>query len=228
MPNKIVKGETKKSANTIGNAIASIREYILERRLEPGAALPREIERAAELGISRNILREAMRHYRTLGIIESRPRVGAVVVRLLPEDPYAGYLPFLAARREAVKELGEVRAAIEDGIAPLIAERATPEDVRELEAICGDLERAEDMAHFRAADIEFHRRLWRIPGNWLLEGLIPLLVEFFQTAKRSGTAPGYFAGNRGRILDEHRRLAACLASGDRDEFVRQLRRHGEI
>ncbi|MEI3006272.1 MAG: hypothetical protein V8T87_16965 [Victivallales bacterium] len=41
------------------------------------------------LGISRNILREAIRHYRTLGIIDSKPKLGAAIARLVPDNPYA-------------------------------------------------------------------------------------------------------------------------------------------
>ena len=85
--------------------IDGIRDYILKNRLKVGDSLPSEHELCAALGISRNILREAMRYFRTLGFITSKSKTGAVIARLMPENPFEGYMPFIAAQGKCQAEL---------------------------------------------------------------------------------------------------------------------------
>ena len=114
LPGKIIRKTTHDAA------IDGIRDYILKNRLKVGDSLPSEHELCASLGISRNILREAMRHFRTLGIIASKAKTGAVVARLMPENPFEGYMPFIAAQDNCQSELLKTRQVIEVGAIPFI------------------------------------------------------------------------------------------------------------
>ena len=124
-----------KPKNTLDCAIDAIRAYILGNHLKPGDVLPAEIELASRLGVSRNILREAMRHYRTLGIIESKPKLGATIARLVPDNPYAGYQPFLAEGDNSLRELFEMRNSLEIGSAPFLVRAVTPGALEELKIL---------------------------------------------------------------------------------------------
>ncbi|MBR6586706.1 MAG: FadR family transcriptional regulator, partial [Kiritimatiellae bacterium] len=99
-------GTSRPTFISIGAYIATLHE---------GDVLPGERELAGKLQISRNITREALQHFRTLGIIASKPKIGSVVVKLLPANPYAGYMPFIAASRHSLKELLELRFILESG-----------------------------------------------------------------------------------------------------------------
>ncbi len=57
----------------------SILDYIKEKKLIPGNSLPNEMDLSRELGISRNVLREALSRLRMLGIVQSRTRKGIVI-----------------------------------------------------------------------------------------------------------------------------------------------------
>ena len=72
-----------KKLSTFEAAVTAIGEYIIGRGLQPGDVLPPEPSLASSLGISRNILREALRHYRTLGLIESKPKVGTILMQVI-------------------------------------------------------------------------------------------------------------------------------------------------
>ena len=125
-----------KKQNTFDATVSMIGRYIVENKLGEGARLPPETELAGRLGVSRNILREAMQHYRTLGIITSAPKMGASVAKLLPENPYGNYLPFLEASRDAVlPELIQMRYAVETGAGRFMTAGATPERLARLEAL---------------------------------------------------------------------------------------------
>ncbi|MCK7555515.1 winged helix-turn-helix domain-containing protein [Chitinophaga sedimenti] len=52
----------------------SLREYFAREAFKPGDPLPTELELAAALGVSRNVVREALSRFKMLGIIESKRR----------------------------------------------------------------------------------------------------------------------------------------------------------
>jgi DNA-binding FadR family transcriptional regulator len=220
-----VKFEKIRRKTTLEQAIEAIKNYIVTNKLQEGDSLPPEMELADALGISRNILREALRHYRTLGIIGSKPKIGTFIARLAPENPYRGYLPFIAANEDSMRELAEARIVLECGAASLIAARATPERVRELEAINARLEETVELDKRLKLEIELHSAMLRIAGNTIINGLIPLLVNFFQQRLQSGSGqPGH---PRHEVDAEHRRIIDAIARRDGNTLAGLLRAHGE-
>ena len=211
-----------RNRNTLDAAIRAIGDYLTGSALAPGDRLPTEMELAARLGISRTILREALRHYRTLGILSSRPKVGCVVERLLPDDPYKAYRPFISADGNALAEIGEMRLCFERGAAELLVGRASPADFTALEEIVGRMENAapDDLAPL---DVEFHSRLLRITGNRMIGTLIPLLTEFFRLQRPAGTPET--AEVIRRNAECHKELLRILKRGDAAEFREAITRH---
>ncbi len=205
-------------------AVAMIGRYIRENKLEEGMRLPPETELAEQLGVSRNILREALQHYRTLGIITSAPKTGAAVARLLPENPYGNYLPFLESAQEAVlPELAELRYAIETGAARFMIAGATPERLARLEKLAAELDRTVVNDRRIELDSEFHAELLRLPGNSLFDGLIPLVVDFFRKLRPEPRTEL----SRERAGREHRAILATLRTGDAAKLQQLLGSHIE-
>lgn len=219
-----MKFEKIRRKTTLEQAVETIKNYIVANKLREGDSLPPETELAGALGISRNILREALRHYRTLGIIGSKPKRGTFIARLAPENPYRGYLPFIAADENSMRELAEARIVLECGAAPLIAARATPERVRELESINARLEAAGELDECLKFEIELHSAMLRIAGNTIIDGLIPLLVNFFQQRLHAGG--GQFARPRNEVDAEHRQIIDAIARKDGSALSELLRAHG--
>ena len=176
-----------KCKNTVEIAIENIGKYIAEN-LHVGDVLPSERELAEQLCISRNITREALQHFRTLGIIESKPKVGATVARLSPGNIYEGYMPFLSTSEHSFEDLAHLRLILESGCAERAIKNATEEKIRKLQILSEEIKKnSEEFRNgnqkskeemFRA-DIEFHTELIRLSGNALVDSLIPLVVEFF-------------------------------------------------
>ena len=177
-----------KRLSTLDGTIAAIRSYILENHLKVGDPLPPEITFAKELGVSRNIMREAMRHYRTLGIIKSRTKTGSEIASLIPEDPYAGYLPFIAAAPEMLDKLAEVRRGLELGFVEAMVEHATAEQLDELEKLAKKLREFPDQGSddYFETDIAFHTLLLRTAANPVLDGLLPFVITFFSERRLRG------------------------------------------
>lgn len=209
-----------KKISTFEAAVRSIGEYIIGNGLQPGDALPPEPQLASSLGISRNILREALRHYRTLGLIESRPKIGTVIRTLIPDNPYAGYFPILASQTDLRPKLAEMRECLEAGFAPCIIQRAKGTDLQHLEKVCERFKSAYTIEQLVFTDMEFHIALLEIAANPLLSGLIPLVVHFFASEGRQETTPDPM-----REYRLHRDILDTLSSRDETRLRELLSLH---
>jgi DNA-binding FadR family transcriptional regulator len=138
-----------------------------------GAPLPNEDELAAELGVSRTVVREAIKVLQAKGLVEVKPRTGTRVRprrswHLLDADVVAWQFADME-RGEDLRELYEIRATIESAAARLAAERRTEEQLSEIDALQRRIEAAvaEPLA-FRAAELDFHDAVVDAAQNSLL------------------------------------------------------------
>ena len=213
--------------STFDAAVKAISRYIVVNRLKSGDSLLNEPELADRLGISRNILREALRHYRTLGVLSSKPKVGTVVRSLVPENPYSGYFPLLASQYEILPQLEEMRIMIETGCADILVKHVEQKDIDKLEKICEKFEETlNDINERIVLDIEFHTALLECGNNVFLKGMIPLIVHFFteQFHSRENNSDRPSAPFE-EVCFEHRQIVGALAVKNAVELRKLLHKH---
>ena len=162
-----------------------IRDYFREKSLKVGDPIPKEIELTEALGVSRSVVREALSRLRMLGMIETRTRKGMV---LSTPDIFNGFervidLNFLDEK--TLRDLIELRLVHEIGMASLLFERKTGEDMHALEEIVNRETLAADKAIKLACDIEFHSKLYQISGNHTLMKFQKLLWPLFAYVQKS-------------------------------------------
>jgi DNA-binding FadR family transcriptional regulator len=158
-------------------ALDQIAERITTGDLQVGDRLPPEREIAAEMGISRPTLREALKLLTGAGVIEVRSRSGGMVVSsdLIPVD-------VIADRRQVVlEEAGsvlEVRRVVECTIGRIAAAEATAEDLAALERTI-DLQRAagDDVRRHLQLDERFHLTLARSTRNPMYSELVRTILR---------------------------------------------------
>jgi GntR family transcriptional regulator, transcriptional repressor for pyruvate dehydrogenase complex len=156
---------------------ALIHRRIVDGVLAPGDRLPQERELAAELGVSRSALREAIRTLAGLGVLETRRSSGTYVTALQPGDLLTGMgMAASVLSAESVTDLAELRRILEPAAAGLAATRATPEDLARLEALHDEMERTSDPARFAELDAEFHRVVVAAAGNQVVTAVFTALV----------------------------------------------------
>lgn len=163
----------------VDQVIASLRELIEHERLAVGDRLPSEPRLAERLGVARSTLREAIGVLTHTGQLEARRGSGTYVAR--PQT--RGHDDRLAATR--VREVFEVRGALEALIAETAALRRTDEHVAQLRAALQDCRRhAEcgDVHAFIAADTRFHRVAAMATGNTVLVELYAALCRSLEPA----------------------------------------------
>ncbi|WP_263248096.1 GntR family transcriptional regulator [Saccharopolyspora rosea] len=179
---------------------------IADGRLRPGDRLF-EQDLAAELGISRVPVREAIRMLQSEGLIEVMPRRRGVFVRGLD--------------RAQAEELFEVREALEVYAARLAAQRADPEQVRllaDLAARARTAHEAGDTEGMSSANAAFHDRLVGLAGNGLLASMLEPLHGRLAWLFRMNLEPD-------RVCGEHEELQTAIAEGDADRAAEVAQRH---
>jgi DNA-binding GntR family transcriptional regulator len=177
----------------------AIRERILGGTFAPGERLV-EAEIARQLQISRGPVREALARLRAEGLAYEEPRRGSFVAELSPSD---------------VREIYELRAALETRAARLVIGRGDEAVFARLEAIIAALRRAaaaDDRAAFAEHDAEFHEELCRGSGNSRLHRIFVNHAGVLVTLLRLEISTQYEALDG--LLAEHEMLWREISSRD--------------
>ncbi len=126
----------------------------------------------ARFGVSRSVVREAIRVLESMGMVTSRRRVGVTVAERVRWNLYhpqiIGWRLDGAGRDEQLRSLGELRRGLEPVAAALAARRATPAQCGTLTGAVMDMAvhgRSGDLAAYLTADVLFHRTLLEASGN---------------------------------------------------------------
>jgi DNA-binding FadR family transcriptional regulator len=182
-----------------GQVVELLGSRIVSGEFPDGSRLPNESELAAQLEVSRGGVREAVKALAAKGLVEARPRLGTRVRsrhewNLLDREVIDWCRA--SASPDFLVQLLELRSIVEPGAARLAAERATAEQVGELEAAYGGMaEHAQGLPGsedaFVGADLAFHLTLLRATHNQLVEQLGRLLRTSLEHAlEASSHAPG--------------------------------------
>jgi GntR family transcriptional repressor for pyruvate dehydrogenase complex len=175
---RAMRGAVRRARTSVtDDAITSIRQMILTGALVPGDRLPPEEELAANLGLSRTSLREAVRALTVLGVIVTRQGDASYITSLGPELLLGALgLAVDLQREETMPDLVAVRRILEPAATAMAARRITDEEVQRLRSFIrpvGD----EGVSEYVELDREFHRTIAQASGNDLLVALLDGLSE---------------------------------------------------
>ncbi len=185
-------------------------DHIVMGEFDPGGLLPSQGELAMSFGVSRTVIREAMRGLCAQGLAEvsqGRPP------RVKPPDSTAAVasLRLLLRRNSAtLLHVVEVRQTLECRIASLAAELANDEHLRQLERALHDLAAASPLEARIEADIRFHRILAEATGNPVFVLLLETMAEFMQESRQRTLA---YSGVE-QALVGHRAIFAAVRDHD--------------
>ncbi len=185
-----------------------LRDAVIQRRLAPATRLL-EPELAESLSVSRTPVREALRLLEAEGFVERLPGGGLVVARIDPRD---------------VRELYEVRLALETMVVRQAAQRATVHDVHALIDWLDRLSRLslEPEEALRHGDV-FHDHLAQLAGNRRCQEMIHHMRGHIDRYRAAGSlaAPERVT----RAWAEHRRVADAIAQGNPAKAARAMQAH---
>lgn len=187
--------------------------WIVEQQMCAGDMLPAERKLAAQLGISRVTLSQALVVLELLGVVIVRHGVGTVVAKPMPVWPQQVYPPRIAF----MFELMEIREALLIKIAGLAAERRTTTDIKRLNAALGSLLATQTCGDFVDAADEFYGAMTAATHNPLLVRLMTEIANLVNLEVRHRTFP-----DCGRSVNNYRELAYTVSDGDNVAAASQM------
>lgn len=216
--------QVERSTRLSDKVAEAMLEAILSRGLRPGDPLPSERELGEQYGVSRTVIREAVRALTSRGVIDARAGRGLSVAQVAPETVSTSLRLYLHGQEKIpYAKINEVRAGIEIEIAGYAAERATDAEIEELREITENMRGHEhDLEKHSLIDVEFHRALARITHNELflimLDSIGPLLLEIRR-------ATFSLPNDALRAYEEHCAIIDAVARHDRDAARAAMRIH---
>jgi len=204
-------------------AVHQIRELIRTGELNKGDRLPAERELSERLGVSRTVVREAIKMLRTSGYVKVRMGVGTFVA----EDPVNILEDSLSYSNDPeskkIADLHQVREVLEPAVAALAAQNATLEDIQKMEKVIQDMElNLSNRYRYIEADKLFHVALAEATKNNVFTILLNSIVDLLQEARRLAiSTPG--AGERSSHY--HRRILDAVKNRDAEEAFNTMSEH---
>ncbi|AWO00842.1 FadR family transcriptional regulator [Chitinophaga alhagiae] len=216
--NDLSKTLGRVKANTMADDVEiKLRQYLKKMSLKPGDPLPKETDLAEALGVSRNVVREALSRLRMLGMIETRKRKGAVLASPDILLAFERVLDPALIDDLTLKDIFELRLVLEMGLADLLYARMTETDIDELEEIANS-EINKDKSFLVKNEIAFHGKLYEMTGNLTLKRFQIMLLPIFAYVITMVNKP-----YSGKV--DHRGLVDILRNGTKEDFKKGMYEH---
>ncbi|MEV4756953.1 FadR/GntR family transcriptional regulator [Micromonospora sp. NPDC049559] len=213
-------GPVARRSGLSDEVIAQLRQQITSGAWPVGSRIPTEPELVEQLGVARNTVREAVRALAHNGLLDIRQGSGTYVAAT---SELAGVMRRRFASAEQAQVV-EVRGALEATAARLAARRRTDEDLRRLDALLEQRERAwvgGDRDVFADVDIAFHLAVVTAAHNDVLAGLYADLGQVLRDSLRE-----HFGTElRPEEYMDHSRLVEAIRAGDPESAAAEARAH---
>ena len=173
--------------SAVNRVVDEIRDLVGSRGLQVGDPFPTERELCAELAVSRNTVREALGVLRAFGLVETRPKSGAIVA-----DGHAEAVRRLLSFHQGVvspesfRDVQGFRRVVETGIGEHIIMHASDADLAALDAVNDRLLTLRDTDDLVRADYDFHDALVELGGNRTILATYRMLRPVIEDIMRIG------------------------------------------
>ena len=212
---------------TLATQLASrLTEFIMAEGLKSGTSLPSETSLAVRFGVSRPIMREALRTLQAQGIV-TVTNGKATTVRALTDAPLSNFFAW-AVRFEqtSLVELLEVRKGLELQSVALAAQRRVPEEIAALDATVAQMAQAlHDANAYTDLDYQLHLQIATATHNAMLQHLLTSIREPFKETIREGLRHQPNDRANHHIQAGHERIVAAIRAGDAATAVAAMTRH---
>jgi DNA-binding FadR family transcriptional regulator len=179
--------------NVHGNTVDHLGEAIVAGHYPVGGSIPPEPLLCEELGVSRTVIREAVKSLIAKGLVTTGPKVGT---RVQPSDAWNWFDPDVIIWQskagltpEFLRDLQDLRRVVEPAAVRLAAERATSQDIADIEAAYEGMRHAvEEGGDYVTYDLRFHQGLLKACRNRMLVQMSKALSALLRTSFEISTS----------------------------------------
>jgi GntR family transcriptional regulator, transcriptional repressor for pyruvate dehydrogenase complex len=170
----------KKDRNLYEDVLKELKRAIIAGTYSTGSLLPGEIELAKQFGVSRPVVREALRSLQSNGFVEIRRGIkgGAFVRDSLRLPLFDDFASFIRYRRYRVDHLTQARLLVEPEVCRLAAKNATRAEIQEMRDLVNHYSEVVDPDEKDVLYSLFHRLVGRSCGNPIYAVLIENIMDF--------------------------------------------------
>jgi GntR family transcriptional regulator, transcriptional repressor for pyruvate dehydrogenase complex len=213
-------------AHTLAEQVSEqIAKSIIDNNMVAGDKLPSERELSEGFGVSRPVVREALRGLAARGMVTVRSGVGASVASADASLVTDAFRSFLRGSEELeYSHVHEVRLMLELQIAKIACENATDDDIRRLEAIHARMAGDPTTDDAAAADVEFHGMIAKATHNPLYAIILDSLRDVLFQVRQSAL---HVPGRAHRGFEYHGEILDAIRRRDADAAVAHMREHLE-
>lgn len=201
-------------------------EYIQSQHLKPGDLLPSESSLAVSFGVSRPVVREALKNLEGKGVIEIINGKGALV-RPIDSDPLRLFFQrAMQMEHGTMLELMEIRKGLEVQAAMLAAQRRDENDLQAIRRVVRTMrEHMDDMETYTRLDVEFHLRIATASHNTMMVYLIDSIRDSLRSTISAGLQSRGPAPHLEAIQRTHEVLVDTIEKGNIEESMLAMTQH---
>lgn len=197
-------------------AVQSLLQHMDGERLKPGTALPSEARLGEMLGVSRTVVREALRTLKGLGVVEIANGKNPVIRSDLDASALRIYFSrALQVLENSTEDLMDVRASLESRAAELAAKRRQPAQMQRMVALVIQMQgKLREPADYAALDTELHLEIARASGNLLLFQMIGSTRAALEAQSRQGMVRRSSDESLQQVQKFHADIVEMICNGD--------------
>jgi GntR family transcriptional repressor for pyruvate dehydrogenase complex len=213
----------KRPSSLVEEITSKLKEAIISGVHQPGEALPSETQLAAQLGVSRPVIRESIKSLQSKGFLEVRrgTKGGAFVLDLSEASFSETLADLIRFRKATVDHLAQARLFLEPEIVRLVAKNASDKDLERIRNLLLEYDRTEEGDRLVTLNADFHRLLGRACGNPFYSVLMESIMDFTEAFVRTIKPVNQIIHND----KDHKDIVKAIESHDPDLAVEVSTRH---
>ena len=213
----------RKRRSNHAHVVAELGRGIVSGKIAEGSLLPGDSELSARFGVSRTVLREAMKTLAAKRLVEAKAKVGTRILDKASwnffDSDVLGWRFESGLDYEFIEHLAEMRMALEPAAAAAAAVRASSDDIVSLYAIAAKFD---DMSHtpetIAKVDLEFHLAIARMSGNPFMRSA-SALIEAALAISFQLSSPAASPEKIDEVATNHLRITHAIASRDPQKAI---------
>ena len=204
------------------HAFREVRSYILKNQLKQGDILPSEVQLCQEIGVSRNVMREAIKSMELMGLVRACPGRGTEV-REFNLDFFLQHIMLfnMAGEDRNIRQMFQIRKALELGFMRQAFDSIRPEQIRRMRELADRMRVSwEESGTFAREDRDFHMTLFASVENPVLNSLLGAIWEIDKDYQLEEKLP-----HLATSVSKHEAIVKGLEDYDYLSFARAMDQH---